>query len=87
MDLFAIGLEAFYLLLARIQCTRSSTFTIQRLCRRACHTMEALQDELAAESFYAKSYTHMYELLQEVEATAKRLQKPVPEVTIERRIC
>jgi hypothetical protein len=44
--------------------------------------MEALQDELAAESCYAQSYTHMYELSQEVEAAAARVHKPVPEVTM-----
>ena len=44
--------------------------------------MEMLQEELAAENFYAQSYQHMHELLQEAEATAARNNTEVPEVTM-----
>ena len=36
-------------------------------------TMKALRDELAAENCYAQSYTHMYQLLQEVKRLPRDL--------------
>jgi len=45
-------------------------------------TMEALQEELEGENYYARSYRHMHELLQETEAAAARGRTAVPEVTM-----
>ena len=44
--------------------------------------MEALQYELAAYNYYALSYTHMHELLQEAEAVAARDNVVIPLVTM-----
>ena len=44
--------------------------------------METLQEELAAENYYALSYQHMHELLQEAEAVAARNHTEIPEVTM-----
>ena len=40
--------------------------------------MEALQEELIAENYYAASYIHMYELLQEAEAAATQDDTAMP---------